>query len=120
MVTVAVAQGISIDGIKFCIHLHACHVGGYGRAEVQKRYIMNHVLFPNDLMMNVKLFAKMLMDMNKNMPLIPSQKDNPEYRDNDDIPYGSAPLTNLEMCTILMDCMPKDVGNLRDRHYVYV
>ena len=108
-VTATTKRGISIDGLRYCIHLHVCHVGGYGRAEIQKRYMTNHALFPNDLTMEVKAFAEMLVDMNKNIPLLPSLKDHPEYINNDDVPQGNLPLSNLEMCTILMDCMPRDV-----------
>jgi len=108
-VTATTKRGISLDGLKYCIHRHVCHVGGYGRAEVQKKYMTNHALFPNDLTMEVKAFSEMLMDMNKNIPLLPSIKDKSEYRNNDDVPQGNLPLTNLEMCTILMDCMPRDV-----------
>ena len=103
------AKGLSMDGILDCIRLHACEVGGYGRAEHQRKHMQNNLLFPNCLELSVADMANTLLEMNKNMPLLPSFKDNPDYADVSAVPEASFPLSPIELCSILLDAMPKEV-----------
>lgn len=102
-------RGLSLAGINHCIRQHAVQVGGCGRAEIQRTYMRNHAPFPADLSMTVKAFADVLIEMNKNLPLLPCYKDNPTYEDDDDVPNASVALSSMDLCSILLDSMPKEV-----------
>lgn len=102
-------RGLTLQGVQECFRQHAISVGGYNRAEIQRRYMENHGLYPSCLSLPVKCFAELLVEMNKNLPLLPCAKDNKEYVDNDDVPWGNIQMTQMELCNVLLDSMPKDV-----------
>lgn len=109
-------RGLSFEGIMNAIRSHAVHQGGYGRAEIQKKKMTNHALFPPNGEIPVKDFVGFLEDINRNIPLLPSIKDNPMYINNDQVPWGNKPFTQKELCDILVDCMPKKVQTLFKSH----
>jgi hypothetical protein len=69
----------------------------------------NHAPFPADLSMQVKAFANVLIEMNKNLPLLPCYKDNPLYENDENVPNASVALSNMELCSILLNSMPTEV-----------
>jgi hypothetical protein len=105
-------RGLSLASINHCIRQHSVQVGGCGRAKIQRTYMRNHAPFPADLSMQVKSFANVFIGMNKkNLPLLPCYKDNPPLYENDDnVPVGRVALSNMELCSILLESMvPKEV-----------
>ena len=108
-VLVTEPRGLSMEGIKHCIRQHAVIVGGVGRAEIQRTYMRSHAAFPNDYSMSVKSFADVLIEMNKNLPLLPCYKDSRHYEDDERVPNESVALSDRELCGILLDSMPMAV-----------
>lgn len=102
-------RGLTLEGVKECIRKHAISVGGCERAEIQRRYMLNNGLFPSCLTLPVKSFAEVLVEMNKNLPLLPCARDNDFYKDRDDVPWGNTQLTQMELCNTLLDSMPREV-----------
>ncbi len=109
-------RGLSFEGIMHAIRMHAVNHGGFGRAEIQKKNMSNHGLFQLKEGFPVKDFAAFLEDMNRNIPLLSSIKDNPLYTNNDKVEWGNKPFNQLELCDILLDCMPKKVQQLFKSH----
>jgi len=109
-------RGLSFEGIMHAIRMHSVNHGGFGRAEIQKKNMANHGLFQLKDAFPVKDFAGFLEDMNRNIPLLSSTKDNPLYTNNDKVEWGNIPFTQHELCDILLDSMPKKVQQLFKSH----
>lgn len=101
--------GRTLEGFLECVRLHTIHEGGYGRAEVQRKHMSNHGLFPTCLKLPAKKFAELLEEMNRNLPLLPCEKDNPEYAENDEVEWQAKPFNQYELCDIFINSMPKKV-----------
>ena len=53
--------GTTMKGVKRCIELHKFSVSqGYGRAEAQHDFLLQHVAMPDDLSMDVRAVANLM------------------------------------------------------------
>ena len=91
-----------MKGVKRTIELHKFAVSqGFGRAEAQRNFLLQHVSLPGDLSMDVRAVANLIEAISGYMSDLPCRKDNPEYEDNDDVVRANVPFTQMEMCDML-------------------
>ena len=105
--------GTTMKGVKRTIELHKFAVSqGFGRAEAQRNFLLQHVSLPGDLSMDVRAVANLIEAISGYMSDLPCRKDNPEYEDNDDVVRANVPFTQMEMCDMLKNSLPHAVQKL--------
>lgn len=105
--------GTTMKGVKRTIELHKFAVSqGFGRAEAQRDFLLQHVSLPGDLSMDVRAVANLIEAISGYMPDLPCRKDNPEYEDNVNVKRANVPFTQMEMCDMLKNSLPHAVQKL--------
>ena len=107
------AIGNTMKGVKRCIELHKFTVSqGYGRAEAQRNFLLQHVSLPGDLSMDVRAVANLMEAISGYMSDLPCRKDNPLYADNEDVVRANVPFNQMELCDMLKNSLPHAVQKL--------
>ena len=105
--------GTTMKGVKRCIELHKFAVSqGYGRAEAQRNFLLQHVSLPGDLSMDVRAVANLMETISGYMIDLPCRKDNPRYKNNKDVTPANVPFTQMELCDMLKNSLPYAVQKL--------
>ena len=106
--------GTTMKGVKRCIELHKFAVSkGYGRAEAQRDFMLQHVAMLNDLSMDVRFAMEAISGY---MEDLPCRKDNPKYKNNDAVIRANVPFTQMELCDMLKNSLPYAVQKLLATH----
>ena len=105
--------GTTMKGVKRCIELHKFAVSkGYGRAEAQRNFLLQHVSMPGDLSMDVRSVANLMEVISGYMEDLPCRKDNPIYKNNEDVTRANVRFTQMELCDMLKNSLPFAVQKL--------